>query len=287
MEEKKKSFIDNLSRFDEKEVIKKEDRSPLVRDHDYGRIESINANSRDIPVYAQIEYNSNGNLIFEDYTKLNEVLDEVIKKNIKDTHIKNPITNQSQIAKTIQGNVLTKLKLSEKEMEHAILYLSEKNILVRGVDSSLDSEFDGYQYIRTYKSEPLPPGLTNEQNIELFKKLSFLKREIEKNKDNFQKTILQKEYHDTRHKLIEGNMRLVSYIMYKRIPSYFNEMDKEDIKQIGYEVLIEFIDKYDVNKGYALSTGLYNYFMFHVWREYRKTDMIQKPVYTATAAWLY
>lgn len=282
MEQRKdRMTIENSSSIlDEKETITRQDRSPLVRDHDYGRMRSANALVRDESTYAIIELDENDQIVYADYSKLDIVLNEVIANNIKDTHIKNPVTNEKEIAKTIQGNVLTKLKLSELEMEYAIDYLTAKNILVRGIDSSLDSEFDGYQYVSTYKGDSLPPALTKEQNTELFKKLKQLKLMISKTENLDEKKQLENEMYNVRNQLVEGNMRMANYLLSKSIPSSMNDTDKEDIKQIGFETLITFIDKYDVDKGYALSTGLSNYLMFKVWKSYNNTsDIIRVPVF--------
>ena len=276
---KRLNLENSSSIIENKDKIEKEDRSPLVRDHDYGRIKSADIEKTDIPVYATIEYDKNGQIICEDYSKLEEVLNKVIANNVKDTNIRNPITNQKEVAKTIQGNVLTKLKLSEKEMEYAIIYISEQNILVRGTDSSLDGELENYQYTSTYKSTPLPEPLSNEQNKEIIAKIRKLKQDLLNAKDENQKKSLEKELKKTRDTIIEGNIRMVDYILSKSTFFKLNESEKEDIKQSGYEQLINIIDKYDLDKGYALSTALYNYLEHHVIREYQKNDTIRIPVH--------
>ena len=267
---------------DEVEEIKKEDRSPLVRDHDYGKITTYDLHQKDIPVYAEIKYSQDGEIIYENYDKLKEVLNEVIRKNVKTMVITNPLTNEREECKTIQGNALTKLKISELEMKYAIDYMIDNDIIVRGIDSSLDGEFDNYQYISTYKTMDLPPALTRNDNYELLCSLHEKKEYIEKNKDINSEELskLRNQIKLIRNRLIEGNLRMVNHILYKRIPKDMKPEKKDELHQIAYETLIRFIDNYDPKKGYSLSTALYNYLMHNVWRLYdEQKNTVYVPVH--------
>lgn len=273
--------VNGMSALDHLEIITKKNRSRNVKDHDYGQIKTANAENRDKPVYAVFKYDNAGNLVYEDYSKLEEIIDkEVIPNNIKDTHIRNPETNERIIAKTIQGNALTKLRLSEKEMEFALTYLAYKGIIVRGSDSSLDSEFDGYQYISTYKNQDLPEGFTMLKNFEVFSEYQKLKDRVANlPKDSQEKIKMESQLIKIRNTLIEGNMRLVCGIIRKQMPKLPRPMDEEDIYQIGYEALINYIEKFDVELGYAFSTYIYNTLMLKVLREYDQYQNFHIPVH--------
>lgn len=218
--------------------------------------------------YAIIKYDENGEIISEDYSKLINILNQIINNNLKEIYIKNPLTNQRETTKIIHSYLLLKLNLSEIEMQYAIKYLTDKNILVKGRDISSKKDFNAYQNNSTYKNEELPPSLSEEENKLLFQKLKQAKKEQNK-----------KETLQIRKQLIEGNMRLVNYILYQKLPSNIDEHDREEIYQIAYEILINFIDKYDKNKGYNLSTAINNYLIYHIWRNYYDIDMLFIPVH--------
>jgi len=275
-------FNKNDDMYSSDDMITRSDRSPYVRDHDYGSVTSYEMNHMDLPVYAVIEYSDTGQIIKEDYSKLDKVLKEVIEESVKETRYRDPMTGESTKGKTIQGNVLVKLKLSEIELAHAINYLSEQNILVRGIDNSLDHEVENYQYISTYKNETLPKALTREENDELFHKLKMLKLKIVNAKNKGIRQRFEQEMHSIRNQLIEGNMRLAASIIYRMTPSSFSESDKEDLKQLGYEILINLVDKHDIDRGAAFSTFLYNYLALQVWNRYNKEQSIVIPPHIRT-----
>ena len=103
---------------DSLETITEKNRSRTVKNNDYGRIETINASPRDNSTYAVIQYDELGNIVSEDYSKLIELIEnEIIPNNIKETHIRDPKTNEKVTAKTIQGNVITRYRVSEKEQK--------------------------------------------------------------------------------------------------------------------------------------------------------------------------
>lgn len=274
--------VNGMSALDHLEVITKKNRSKRVKDHDYGQIKTANAENRDKPVYAVFKYDQKGQLVYEDYSKLEEFLNkEIIPNHIKDTHIRHPETNERIIAKTIQGNELTKLRLSEKEMEFALTYLARKGIIVRGNDSSLDSEFDGYQYISTYKNQELPEGFSMLKNFEVFSEYQKLKDRVANlPKDSEEKNKMESQLIKIRNTLIEGNMRLVCDIIRKQMPKLPRQMDEEDIYQIGYEALINYIENFNVELGYSFSTYIYNTLMLKIMRQYDEYQSFHIPVHT-------
>lgn len=253
----------------EQDKITSKDRSKRVRDNDFGKIATISAEKIDIPVYAIFEYDNSGQLVYEDYTKLEEILEkEIIPNHIKEMNITDIKTNQKIITKTIQGNIITKMRLSEKEQEYAINYLFSRGILVRGIDSSLEGELNGYQYITTYKNEKLPEALSLIENYELFTEYTNLRNKIKELNDSKEKETLISKALQIREKIILGNLRLVQTLINKKIYNLSTMKDKEDIYQIGYEVLIYFVDTYDINKNASFSTYVYNYLINHLFRKY-------------------
>ena len=266
---------------DRLETITEKNRLRTVRDNDYGRIETSSSTTRDSSKYSVIEYDELGNVIFEDYSKLIELIEnEIIPNNIKDTHIRDPKTNEKIVAKTIQGNVITKYRVSEKEQKYIIEYLASKGILVRGTDSSIDSEFEGYQYISTYKNINLPKGFSILENHKAIIEYQEFKDKLKKIPDNHpKKKKLEEQLFAARNKIIEGNMRLVKFIIRKQMPKSINPSDYDDIEQIAYEVLVKYIENFQVEQGYAFSTYITSSLMRTVLREYGKYNAFHIPEY--------
>ena len=121
------------------------------------------------------------------------------------------------------------------------------------------------------KNEDLPPQLTDEETKLLLAELSRAKKEQN-----------QKEILIIRKKLIEENMRLVNYILYQNLPQNINEYDKEEIYQIAYSILIDFIDEYDPKKRYPLSTKLNNFLIEKLRKKYHDLDLVFSPSYIKT-----
>jgi len=61
-------FNKNDDMYSSDDMITRSDRSPYVRDHDYGSVTSYEMNHMDLPVYAVIEYSDTGQIIKEDFT---------------------------------------------------------------------------------------------------------------------------------------------------------------------------------------------------------------------------
>ena len=167
------------------DVIKEEDRPTKVSDFEYGNNIDSNLESRDVPRYAVIEYDYQGNLVKEDYTELDKFLEEEFlpdnvimtkRKNKKDKEFVGYIDTVSgrrkkyerELYPSVQLNKIVKLKLSDREYKHVLKYLEDQDILVRGKDSTIDQEFENYDYYVTYKNEILPAALTKEDNYQKF-----------------------------------------------------------------------------------------------------------------------
>ena len=204
----------------------------LVKDSDYGKIETYFVHEYDEPRFADIEYDENGEVESEDYTRLEEYLENEFIP----TKVLRKIKNGKEV-KTVSYSKLASLKLSEKEMEYTVDYLGSIGIKVSGVEQNLSGEFDNYDYISTYKSLKLPRPLGKEKMQEKF--------------------LILRETNDPviRNQLIYTNMRLVKYISWKSA-RYYDALI-EDAEQYGYEGLIKAVDTFDPNGSTPFSTYAY------------------------------
>ena len=208
--------------------IKKEDRSPLVRDFDSGEVKGELLEEIDVPVYAEIQYDTFGNIIHEDYSKLDKFLEnEFIPNNVRMMKKRKSEDEQKNLYPFIQLNKVVKLKLSELEFKHTLEYLKKIGIMVRGINSTVDSEFENYDYYRTYRSKMLPETLTNEELESKF---------LEYKKTN--NPVI-------REQLILANMRLVPWIAYK-YAMFYDDISVEEFESYGYEALIKAVDNYEL-----------------------------------------
>ena len=218
--------------------ITKENRSSFVRDNNYGDIKGNGLHQIDTPALSNTEYSDLDELIYEDYSKLDEFIEkDFLEKNLQMKSIRNNDGEKEKI-KSIRLCDLLELKLSEEEQEHVFYLLDKLDISVAGMGATYDGEFDNYKYVATYKSN-LPEALTTEETMEKFKQFN--------------------ETHDPkiRKEIIEGNMRLVIFVIVKLF--YSSGVDLHDLEQYGYEGLIKAVDKFNPNMKYSFSTYAVSY----------------------------
>lgn len=216
------------------EKITKVDRSPYVRDNNYGNIQANELQKMDEPVMSKIEYSSTNGKVFEDYKELDEYLETrfiptyVLLKQRKNSN------GEIEQFPSIRLHHIMALKLSEAELEHVMSYLKEKNIHVGGKGATLDGEFENYDYVTTYKESALPLSVST--NVTL------------------QKIGLYKQNNDQklREEIITDNMRLVPYVAYRYAIS--TSINKHELESYGYEGLILALENFDVSYGCAFST---------------------------------
>lgn len=216
------------------EKITKEDRSPYVRDNNYGEIQTFELQKNDEPNMSKIEYSKANEKIYEDYNELDEYLETrfipayVLLKQRKNSK------GEIERFPSIRLHHIMALRLSEAELEHVMNYLKEKNIRVGGKGATLDGEFDNYDYVTTYKDSALPLNTTSS--------------------DTLQKIKLYKQNHDQklRNEIITDNMRLVPYVAYRYTIS--TGIDHHELESYGYEGLMLALEKFDVNYGCSFST---------------------------------
>lgn len=226
------------------EKITRSDRSPYVRDNNYGDIQAHDLQKMDEPVMSKIEYTPANEKAFEDYSELDEYLETrfiptyVLLKQRKNAN------GEIEHFPSIRLHHIMALKLSEAELEHVMNYLKEKNIRVGGKGATLDKEFDNYDYVTTYKESALP--LSVPSNVTL------------------QKIGLYKQNGDQklREEIITDNMRLVPYVAYRYAMS--TSINQHELKSYGYEGLILALENFDISYGCTFSTYAVAYIRGHV-----------------------
>ena len=222
----------------EQDAVGVEDRSPRVKDYDMGQVPDV---KRDIPTYSTVEYSDSQEIIKTNYDWLDKKLTEFLKNNIKFIKKKDRETEDIDIYASVQLNSLLSLKLNEEELKHAFEFLDSKDIVVRGINASLQSEVKDYMFVRNYHSlgdhTKLPVPLDWDEQESLFEEYS-------RTKDP-----------NIKRRLIETNLKLIPWVTYKLSIRYgFNQ---DELNGYGYEGLVNAIEKFDLSKGYKISTYAY------------------------------
>ena len=231
---------------DKIEDITSEDRASLVRNLNYGEIEASDLQQYDIPKMSDVEYVDNI-LVYEDYSKLDEFLEnDFIPENVRLMKKRKSDDLSERLYSFIQLNKIVKLKLSELELKHVIEYLNNQGIYVRGIDSTIDQDFENYDYYRTYKNQPLPKAISSDETLIKL--------------DEYSKT----KNIDLKKEIIEDNLRLVPWVAYKYSIMY--GIDSKELESYGYEGLIDCIDKFDITLGYKFSTFAVSYIKGYIKR---------------------
>lgn len=214
--------------------ITQEDRSPYVRDNNYGDIQAYGLQKMDEPVMSKIEYSEANEKTFEDYTELDEYLETRFIPNYVLLKQRQNENGEIEYFPSIRLHYIMALKLSEVELEHVMNYLKDKNIRVGGKAATLDKEFDNYDYVTTYKESALPLSVPSDvalQKIKLYK---------------------QNGDQKLREEILTDTMRLVPFVAYRYAIS--TSIDKHELESYGYEGLILALEKFDVSCGYTFST---------------------------------
>lgn len=226
------------------EKITRADRSPYVRDNNYGNIQTYDLQKMDEPVMSKIEHTPTNEKVFEDYNELDEYLETrfiptyVLLKQRKNAN------GEIEHFPSIRLHHIMALKLSEAELEHVMNYLKEKNIRVGGKGATLDKEFENYDYVTTYKESALPlsvPSNVTLQKIRLYK---------------------QNGDQKLREEIITDNMRLVPYVAYRYAIS--TSINQHELESYGYEGLILALENFDINNGSTFSVYAVAYIRGHV-----------------------
>ncbi len=258
----KKFVIDTIKKYNitiKNDVIVKKDRPLTVKEFEYGINDASGTLDRDIPVKADIEYNEYGDLVFENYTELEEFLEkEFIPSNV--TLKKKVKSTDDKLYPFIKLGSIVKLRLSELEFKHVLNYLDDNGIIVRGKDSTVDGEFENYDYYQTYKSSLLPKALLGREQEEKFELYYATKDPV------------------IREQLIIGSMRLASYVAYKM--NVIFGFDIHELESYAYEGLIEAVDRFNPNYNYKFSTYGYKYIKGYILSGILELDGINKTYWT-------
>lgn len=198
-------------------------RSPYVRDYDYNNIGYDEERNR-----------------FNSTEELDWYLDKVfIPKNIAYKRIDNNNFGEGKKL-SIQFNRILALKCSPSEIKYILQYLCDRDIFVGGAVSTLEGEYDNYDYKHTYSLSSFPTSVSWEEQKELFDKYIMYKKTNDPRRKDMAK------------KIAEGCLRLIRYITYKY--TVFTGMDVSEFDGYGCEGLMLAIDKFNPSLGYKFST---------------------------------
>ena len=200
-----------------------------------------------------IEYSESGEVIYEDYSKLDEYLNKVF---IPEKEKSNNCNFCPEYKVKILLSDIIHLNLCFFEFCHVMDYLKERNILVVGELPNLDERFDNYVGIKNGRLGINTSYLDNFYTSNKYIKLSpgeTMSKLIEYNDEkstNYKNEVLRKE-------IIEGNIYLVnmtSRMLY--ISAFFKgiDMDKNELDSYGCEGLIYSVDTYNPKSGYSFMT---------------------------------
>lgn len=233
LEEKVRKYVINyISRTNIQIVdyeINRKSRTRSVDEYDYGYISGYGISHFDMPVYAKLEYNDNGDLIYEDYTNLDEIIEnEIIPNNI----FKDNETNNYYI----KLSIIIGYRFCEAEVKHVIEYLESKDIYVHGYSTLLDNEFNSYYSMMDY-------GIPICRNFDI---------------DNINAKLIEYKNNpsrELRNEIVELNINLVKLVAGD--VKCFTDVNVGDLEGYGYIGLIKAIEKYDVNSENTFSTYAY------------------------------
>ena len=201
--------------------ITKENRTSLVDEYDYGYVSGYEIGHLDMPVYAKLEYNDNGDLIYEDYSDLIDYIEEhIIPMNI--------CKDEKKDIYYIMFTPLLGYKLNEKELEFTLKYLKSKNIYVIGQSIRFDYEY--FNFSNKGNSSIIPFN----DVVDVDKIVS--KLAIYKNNPNT----------ELRNEIIELCINMVKSVVNEISYNFkYTTISSEDLESYGYLGLIKAIEKYN------------------------------------------
>lgn len=196
-------------------------------------------------VLAEIEYDTLGNIITADWTKLETYLmTDFLPNNVRVKQKIDVETDEIMNFPLVQLNEVLALRLSVDEKIYSINYLLQNNIAISANHKAVDAldkldekeQFINYDLLDIPERKVLPKALSKKETLAKLK--------------------LYQETRDPklREELIIGNMRLASYIVNKLY--WKSEFPVEALESYGYEGLIKAIDSFDSAYHCTLSTYL-------------------------------
>ena len=212
-------------------------KNALVEEFNYG--EFINSF---VPKIADIRYDKNGEITFEDYSELDKYLEEeFIPFNVNESMEIDEVGNRSVGNKYVHLSKLVKKNFCDAEFKYIMEYLKEKNIIVKGTNSFLSEEFDNYES-RLSIGENRTPSISN---------IAQVLKDVIEYKNNPSDELLEK--------VVKDNMKIISLSAFAF--SRISGVDVEELKSYGYEGLLLAIDRFDPEKSkdfYTYSTSYIN-----------------------------
>lgn len=216
----------------DKKVIKLKKESS-VKNNNYGMVEANGLQEFDKAVIAKIDYSAAGEKIYEDYTALDDYLENKFIPNYVLMKRRKNAKGEREYVLSIALNHIVDLMLSEAEFQYVMNYLKDKNIYVGGKDISVEGEFENYDYINTHKSFSLPKV----SSTETLKKIQLYQ-------DTYD-SILREE-------IIKDNMHLVNFVANKY--AAYTGIDLYELESYGYEGLMVALEKFDLSYNCTFST---------------------------------
>lgn len=129
--------------------------------------------------------------------------------------------------------------------------------------------------------EELPKRLKGIETQELFEKYNKIKEQVEIIQNEQDTKKLKEELIKIRETIILGHMRQVYYLINKMMPELENNLDKEDIYQTCYEILIEYFDKYNIEKDVTFSYFISEFLIYRIlYKIYRNNTALGKETLT-------
>ena len=213
--------------------ITREDRSHLVKDDNYGFIQTFDLEKIDTPVFENTEE-------LEKYLEFVFIPDHVkINKNRfgKNTN------SRGEEYKVIRLSDIIRLRLSEMERKYTIKYIESQGIRIIGTSQNYDSEFDSYDYVRTYRN-----------NIETYTNTLYDSKSSAE--ENFRLFTEYNKTHDPkiREEIILRNINLVRFMAWKI--AYHHNIEACDAEGYGYEGLIRAVDNYKLFNDQGLPNNI-------------------------------
>lgn len=235
------------------------EKTDKVFNFDYEKYGESIFGDTDTPRMSIIEYSEGGQVIFEDYSKLDEYIEKkFIPEKVKyeiDNNDNNYRSYSEYKGKTRLNDILS-LNLCFLEMCHVIDYLKEKNIVVVGKLPNLNVRFDNYFGITSGRLGEHTSYIANFNIQNNYLKLSpeeTMSKLIEYNdpkSPNYKSRLLKKE-------IIEGNLGIVcktsSWIL-EKVFNNSSDININELESYGYEILIRCVDNYDPSKGINFQT---------------------------------
>lgn len=149
----------------------------------------------------------------------------------------------------ILDNLIPKAKFNEQTGKYEIKYEDYQDLelstrqkkLLKMICENIGIDLESRGYIR------MP--LTCIEDEELFQEYNDIKTKLATNISEKEEELLEQRRIEIRNKIVEDNIPFIESIIKQRIGKINDNPEKDDIHQLGYETLIEYIDNNFLYKG--------------------------------------